>query len=65
VRGWFRRRPQQPAVPPNPATLISATDIAVKTAHGLSTPEWLALTPDEQRDARLGVVAALNERNAA
>lgn len=64
MRGWFRRRPR-PAEDPNPATLISPSDIAVKTAHGLSTAEWLALTPDEQRDARNGVVAALNERHAA
>jgi hypothetical protein len=65
MRGWFKRRRPQPATAPNPATLISKTDIAVKTAHNLSTAEWLALTPDEQRDARLGVAAALTERNAA
>jgi hypothetical protein len=64
VRGWFRRRPR-PAEAPNPATLISRSDIAVKTAHGLSTAEWLALTDQERRDARNGVVAALNERKTA
>lgn len=64
MRGWFRPRPR-PVEAPNPATLISPSDIAVKTAHGLSTPEWLALTPQQKRDARLSVVAALNERKTA
>ena len=61
---YLFRRPPKPAPEPNPAALIPASDIAVKTAHKLSTQEWLALTPQEQAEHRASVVAALG-RNAA
>jgi hypothetical protein len=61
VRGWFRRRPLvvQPAKPDG------WDDRHTAAAHSLTLTQWVALTPDQKRDARLGVAAALNERKTA
>jgi hypothetical protein len=61
VRGWFRRRPLV-TQPPKPD---GWDDRHTAAAHGLTLAEWVTLTPDQKRDARAGVAAALNERQAS
>jgi hypothetical protein len=43
--------------PAEPAATISHEDLQAKTAWGLSTPEWLALSNDERADKRLNITS--------
>ena len=61
MRGWFRRRPLV-VQPPKPD---GWDDRHAAAAHGLTLPEWVALTPERKAELRASVVAALNERNAS
>jgi hypothetical protein len=61
VRGWFRRRPtvEQPPKPDG------WDDRHTAAAHGLTLPQWVALTPTRKAELRASVVAALNEWHAS
>lgn len=61
---YLFRHPPRPQPAPNPAETISPSDIAVKTAHGLSTHEWLALPEADKILLRLSVVNAEGRRAA-
>lgn len=59
---WFRCRPAPAQQPPLPE---GWGDRHFAHAHGIPLADWVKLTPEQQRDLRSGVAAALNERNAA
>lgn len=48
----WRDWPQEPTV--------SVTDLPAKTAWGLSTPQWLALSDDERAERRWNITSGPN-----